>query len=311
MPHEFYLWVDPRRPGRALLYITTPYLAGDQLLVTDISRARAGVVRELVSWRAAIADPTAVAYVHSLSLAPDGRRAYLAYLGGGFLVADTSDLARDLPHPAIRLITPRTNRVHWGDPGAHSAVKLFGRPYVLTTDEVYGAFGGLAGLEGCPWGWVRLIDIRDERHPRVVARYKIHPYNDQSYCPAVPYDRENFTSFSSHNPTLTPRLAFVSWHSGGVQAIDLSDPLHPRQAAQFLPRPLPHVATEDPALSAGRDKVVLWSYPIIQNGLIYVVDIRNGLYILRYRGPFAGEVSALHFLEGNSSLGDAVRLATP
>ncbi len=314
LPHEFYLWADPWRPGRALLYISTPYIDpnGDQLLVTDISRARTGAFRELASWRAGIRDPLAVAYLHSLSLSPDGRRAYLAYLGGGFLIADTSDLARDLAHPAIRLVTPVANRAHWGNPGAHSAVKLFGRPYALTTDEVYGTFGGLAGipgLEGCPWGWVRLLDIRDERRPRVVAQYKIHPYNDQSYCLSVPADRENFASFSSHNPTPTPHLAFVSWHSGGLQAIELADPLRPTQAAQFVPNPLPHVATEDPALSRGRDKVVLWSYPIIKDGLIYVVDIRNGLYVLRYHGPYASEVAGLRFLEGNSNLGDAVRLA--
>ncbi len=310
LPHEFYLWADPRRPGRALLYISTPYLnrAGDQLLVTDISRARAGVFRELASWRAAIPDPEAYVYLHSLSLSPDGRRAYLAYLGGGVLVADTSDVARDLPNPAIRLITPVANRAHWGNPGAHSAVKLFGRPYVFVTDEVYGTFAGLAGTEGCPWGWTRVLDVRDERRPVVVAQYKIAPYNDAGYCPSVPRDRENFASFSSHNPTVTGDLAFVSWHSGGLQAIDLADPLRPRQAAQFLPTPLPAVATEDPALSAGRDKVVLWSYPIIRDGLIYVVDIRNGLYILKYRGPHEAEIAAIRFLEGNSNLGDAPRL---
>ncbi len=53
----------------------------------------------------------------------------------------------------------------------------------------------------------------------------------------------------------------------------------------------------------------MWSYPIISNGLIYVVDIRNGLYILQYRGPHAGEVMHTHFLEGNSNLGDALRLS--
>jgi hypothetical protein len=39
--------------------------------------------------------------------------------------------------------------------------------------------------------------------------------------------------------------------------------------------------------------------------LIYVVDIRNGLYVLRYTGPHADEVA---FLEGNSNLGDLARL---
>ena len=50
----------------------------------------------------------------------------------------------------------------------------------------------------------------------------------------------------------------------------------------------------------------MWSYPIVKNGLIYVIDIRNGLYVLRYTGS---EVSGLRFLEGNSNLGDALRLA--
>jgi len=52
----------------------------------------------------------------------------------------------------------------------------------------------------------------------------------------------------------------------------------------------------------------MWSYPIIKNGLIYVVDIRNGLYILRYTGPHTGEVKQIEFLEGNSNLGDALKL---
>jgi hypothetical protein len=41
------------------------------------------------------------------------------------------------------------------------------------------------------------------------------------------------------------------------------------------------VATEDPALNRGPNKVTVWSCPIIRNGLIYLIDIRNGLYILR------------------------------
>jgi hypothetical protein len=53
----------------------------------------------------------------------------------------------------------------------------------------------------------------------------------------------------------------------------------------------------------------MWSFPIIRNGLIYVVDVRNGLYVLRYRGPHHRSVDHVGFLEGNSNLGDAARLA--
>ena len=38
-----------------------------------------------------------------------------------------------------------------------------------------------------------------------------------------------------------------------------------------------------------------------------MIDIRNGLYILKYRGPFEDEVSSIDFIEGNSNLGDALR----
>lgn len=110
---------------------------------------------------------------------------------------------------------------------------------------------------------------------------------------------------------MTRNLALITWHSAGLQAVDIAQPRHPSQAGWYSPTPLPTVANEDPALSRGPNNVVMWSYPIIRNGLVYVVDIRNGLYILRYTGRHAGEAARLRFLEGNSNLGDAVRLARP
>jgi hypothetical protein len=212
------------------------------------------------------------------------------------MILDTADLADNLPNPQIRLLTPPQNWPYWSGPGPHSAVKLFGKPYVLVTEEVYGR---------CPWGWTSLIDITDESRPQIVAEYKLDIYNTLEHCSTMPAERYRFTSFSAHNPTLTKNLAFITWHSGGLQVISLESPLQPRQVAQFLPEPLPSVGTEDPALSSGPDKVVMWSYPIIKDGLIYVVDVRNGFYILKYHGPFEGEVATIRFLEGNSNLGEA------
>jgi hypothetical protein len=93
--------------------------------------------------------------------------------------------------------------------------------------------------------------------------------------------------------------------------VDISDPRKPSQAAEFRPDPLVAVTQEDPALTSGRDKVAMWSFPIIRDGLIYVTDVRNGLYIFEYKGPFEKEVSSIDFLEGNSNLGDALRLEKP
>ncbi len=310
VPHEFFLWQDPRRPGRALLYMSTLTASGgDDLLVTDVSRAREGVFDEVANWAAGIRNPDGSEVdLHSLSISPDGRRGYLAHLAAGFLMIDTSQLADARPRPEIRLLTPVGQRASWGAPGAHSALPLPGRAAVLTTDEVYGATFGVApalGVSvaiGCPWGWTRVLDVSDPARPRVHGEYKLRPYNDQTHCTPENRLQSEQATFSSHNPTVTRDLAFITWHSAGLQAIDISNPMRPMQVAEFRPQPLAAVVTEDPTFSTGPDKLVFWSYPIVKDGLVYVVDIRNGLYVLRYRGPFAGQVSCVAFLEGNSNL---------
>src|SRR6266566_2917844 len=254
-------------------------------------------------------------FVHSMGVSADGTRTYLAMEAGEFLVLDTSDIANNVPNPQLRLLTDPANRPIWGNPApcskncpnGHSAVQVPGRSFALTTDEVYGTFTDPSF--GCPWGWARLISVSDPTHPTIVGEYQI-TQDQQSFCGSSGDDSqtEQFTSYSSHNPKVLPDLALIAWHSGGLKAIDISDPTHPSQSGWFSPTPLSSVANEDPALSRGPNKVVMWSYPIISKGLIYVVDIRNGLYVLQYTGPHADEVKQIHFLEGNSNLGDAVEL---
>lgn len=321
VPHEFFLWVDPADPaGRALMFQTTPTSSKQQpsLVVTDISRAREGVFSE-TPWTAKF-DPATFdngekedRRLHSVGVSTDGRRAYLAFLGAGFLVLDTSEVAAGVPDPEMRLVTPPENRVSWSNPGAHSAVKIPGKSSAFVTDEVYGDALDALGPHGCPWGWVRTIDIADETAPTVSAEYKVEE-NQRQYCEsgegANPANT-TFTSYASHNPTLTPNLALVSWHSAGVEAVSIDDPTNPARTGKFKPKPLEAVVTEDPALTLGPDKVAMWSYPIVSDGLVYVVDIRNGLYILRYTGEGAKEVAGLDFLEGSSNLGDALRFEPP
>ena len=336
-PHEMYLWQDPKRPDRALLWISTPQLTSvptvPNLMIVDISKvAGGGPVTEVAqgNWNGLYENGGSETffqndlYTHSMAPTADGTRTYLSMEGGETLVLDTSAVANDTsPGQVISLnndlITDPANRPIWGNPfpnclkecpEGHSSVPVPGRPYELTTDEIYGTFTDLTF--GCPWGWARVINVSDPAHPRIVSEYMIQQ-DQQAFCGSAADDpaTEAFTSYSSHNPTVLPDLAFIDWHSGGLQAINLSNPGHLTQAGWFSPAPLASVATEDPALSRGPNKVVMWSYPIIRNGLIYVIDIRNGLYILRYTGPHAGEVASIRFLEGNSNLGDAVRLAQP
>lgn len=337
VPHEMFLWVDPHDPDRVLLWISTPTTSVDpnvpNLIITDISHARQGIFTEIAkgNWNQffpGAEDPESYDFdlaLHSMTPSSDGTRTYLAYLRGGIGVLDTADVANNRIPPGTvanlndKLITPvpfptwGTGTVCAGHTAAgcgenHSAVPFPGRPFALTIDEVYGTF--TVPSFGWPWGWVRMWDIARPDQPRLIAEYKILE-NAPAFQGSPDHDpaTEQFTSYSSHSPTLTRNLALDAWHSGGLQAIDISNPYQPKQAGWFSPAPLSSVALEDPSLSRGPNKVVVWSMPIIKDGLIYVVDVRNGLYILRYTGERSQEISEIDFLEGNSNLGDAARLA--
>jgi hypothetical protein len=337
-PHEFYLWVDPNNDDRALLWESTPSVSVDparpNLVIEDISDVPKGGSVKLVAqgnWNQLFpgaANPATYDFdlsLHSMAPTADGKTTHLAYLRGGYLTLDTSQIAAGNPPPGTvlslndKLITPIANRATWGNGNhclahtaagcseSHSALPVPGRPFELNVDEVYGTFTDPSF--GWPWAWVRLTNVADPTHPTIVGEYKL--FQNSPAFQGSPGDdpaTEQFTSYGSHNPTVLPDVAFDSWHSGGLQAIDISDPAHPAQGGWFSPTPLASVALEDPALSRGPNKVVMWSYPIIRHGLIFVVDIRNGLYILRYTGPHQGEVNEIGFLEGNSNLGDALRL---
>lgn len=309
--HEFFIWEDPKNPKRALMFEAT---AGGNFAIYDLSPllnedpATRAPVRLFQGNHGFAAPPQSGSGIHSFSVSNDGKRAYFALLTRGFGVTDVSDFTDTDPATnTYRIVTPSANKATWPGPGAHSAIKLWNKDTVYVSDEVYGTATG-AG-HGCPWGWTRFIDIKDETKPAVIEEYRLAE-NEPLSCANFNPPR---TSYSAHNPTLTPNIAFSTWHSGGLQAMDISDPTNVTQLAEYKPEPLPSVDFEDPRLSndgilPGRsdNRVVMWSYPVIEDGLIYVVDLRNGLYVLKYNGPYEQEVADVKFLEGNSNQGDAL-----
>jgi hypothetical protein len=320
--HEFFLWEDPDDRGRALIFAgnasagcstrggapSCPFSVWDISGVLD-GQAPTTLYSGLYPYSRFPAAPDPVQKpaggLHSLTVSNDGSEAFFALLTGGFAIADVSDFADGDPFPQPRAITRNEARPTWPGPGAHSAVRLWNRDWAWVSDEVYGSATGAD--HGCPWGWTRMVNVSDPQAPVVQGEYR-EPENDPSTCKRWNPPR---TSYSAHNPTLTPNIAFSTWHSGGLQAVSLDDPRQPYQLAEFTPKALGSVLLEDPRLSSDPDtgrneKVVMWSYAVIQDGLIYVVDLRNGLYVLAYDGPHEAEVDGVRFLDGNSNQGDAL-----
>lgn len=285
-PHEFFLWRDPGRPQRVLLF--TAMFAGGApgLRVVDVSDPAHPLLAG--SWQPP-AGP-----LHSVSIAPDGRRAYLSLWTSGLALADVSDFTAGRANPQVRPLTPAGSFLAPRAGGnVHSAVAAPDDRFVITTDERY--------PPGCPYGPARLVDAADPAHLRVLSVLAA-PENDLQACRQAPVG-----AYTSHNPTLTRDLALVTWYSSGLQVFDTSDPSQPARLAEYRPD-FGQPGSLDPQL--GSTAAISWSYPIIRDGLIYFADVNQGLVILRYRGPHEEEIAATGFAEGNSNLARGVAPAS-
>jgi hypothetical protein len=314
-PHEFFLWKDRKHPGRALAYVTFTVFAPD-LMVLDLtdpaSPSLAGVYdigldqgHKTVDF----VDESGSGYTHSLSVSDDGTRAYMAGWDFGFWTLDTSLLA-DPPVAGVGIARPAGIGVLDTGHNVHSAAVIPGRKDVVLTQEDYAAAG-----HGCPFGVLRTGRLTSDGGATLEGQFSL-PENDPKTC-----GTKNGT-FSSHNPTLFHDVALVTWYSGGLRAVDLSNPARPVEAGAFVPRPTFEPELRDERLffpktaqKAGplptdstwpgsrAEKWVgsMWSYPVVQDGLVYVADIDLGLYVLRYTGRHAAEVARAGFVEGNSS----------
>ena len=312
-PHEFFLWKDRKHPGRALAYVTFTIYSPD-LMVIDLSDPASpqligtydlGI--DQTQKTVDFADESGSGYLHSLYVSDDGTRAFMATWDYGFYEVDTSMFADGDP---VGTATPvGIGRLDYGH-NVHSALPLpGGRPYAVFTQEDYANAG-----HGCPFGTLRAGKLDGQGGATVVGEFKL-PENDPKKC-----GTKNGT-FSSHNPTLFPDLALLTWYAGGLRAVDLRDPAHPHEDGAYVPTPtftpslrderlfFPAKATSGtlptdtpkPGSTAPKWTGAMWSYPVVQNGLIYVVDIDLGLYILRYTGAHHSEVDKAPFVEGNSS----------
>jgi len=303
-PHEFFLWKDAKNPGRVLAFVTTTIYGPDLnvLDLTDPTAPKLVSVYEAPQQEASglsdtvpVNNPTAsqpASYIHSIAVSDDGTRAYVGGWDYGTYVLDTSGLADPAGVPVMRPLG-----VLPLDYGAnvHGNVPIPGKPYGVMVQEEYANAG-----RGCPFGWLRMADLTDPTAPTLAGGYKL-PENDCAKAKAA-----NGT-FTAHNQTTFPSLALLTWYSGGLRAVDTSNPYRPVETGVFVPRATKDAPDErDTRLFFAGSKVdrrtgAMWSYPVVQDGLVYVVDIDLGLYVLRYTGKHAGEVARAAFVEGNSS----------
>ncbi|MBI2755888.1 MAG: hypothetical protein HYX52_04165 [Chloroflexi bacterium] len=186
-----------------------------------------------------------VALHHAL---PRGDRAYCGYWDAGLVILDIADRA----HPSL------VSHLDFGaevSGATHTAFPVPGRDLLVVTDEQ------LVNVQAKRE--VRLVDIAEERRPRVVGLFPV-PSGD--FGPR----------FGPHNvhemrpgSLVDPRTIYLTYCSGGLRVYDIADPSRPVEVAYAVPEAPP-----------GQTAIHLNDLTVTPDGLIYVTDrFGGGLYV--------------------------------
>jgi hypothetical protein len=204
---------------------------------------------------------------HDISSNDDGTRVYLALYGGnnslggnnnnpipeqnqrcsnGLLVLDSSEVQKRLPNPKLHYVSffswcdDQTTDPDFGDGSTASShateyvIHEDGTPYILSTDE------SSAGLDG-EWNvhvrqrtFSRLIDISDERNPRLVSTFK-PDVNDPDNATPVMQQQINggMLHYIGFDDRYKMRLVFYAGANQGIRVVDFRDARNPKEIAYY------------------------------------------------------------------------------
>jgi hypothetical protein len=134
---------------------------------------------------------------------------------------------------------------------------------------------------------VRILDITTETRPMGVASWTV-PEASGSFC-----SRGGRFGTHSSNENFTPiyygRIVFIAHFNAGVRALDVRDPLQPKEVAYYIPAITEK--TDKRCIGTGADQrcktaIQTNNVEVDDRGYIYIVDRANtGMHILQLAGP--------------------------
>ena len=175
----------------------------------------------------------------------------------GLLIMDSSDIVKRIPNPQLKYVSflswcdqqPNPEFEQGGytrmtsTSAAHATEwvrHINGKEYVVSTDESYALT--TSDTNGLPsqcrqQSFGRMIDISDEKHPKIVGTYE-QDANKVSVCPTLVAEGGNipmvhYLNFDDRN---NMRLAIYASASGGIRVADWTDPTSPKEIAYYVAR---------------------------------------------------------------------------
>jgi hypothetical protein len=221
---------------------------------------------------------------HGLTLSHDGNRAYVAARGVGLIILDVSEIQARTPLPRVREIS----RLTWQSmtiPQVALPVTIDGHPFLVEIDEFAGDGEGGRASNGPVVGAGRIIDIADERRPRVIAhlRLDVHQPENRDAIADDPGASSSLQGYAGHYcdvPRKTdPGIVACSFIVSGLRVFDIRDPWNPRETAYFVAPPGTPAGTGAP----GAKSDWAMSAPAFdaQHRRIFYSDGNSGFYAVR------------------------------
>ena len=227
---------------------------------------------------------------HGLGVSEDGNRLYMATYSNSFnnqvrgtVIYDVSDIQSRKPDPQMREVS----RLTWATvstPQINIPVTIGGKPYLVEMDE----FGG-----GAKVGAARIIDISDEKVPRVVSnlRLEVNQAAAQTEFAGDPGFTDAFQGYEGHYCGVPqreePGIVACTFILSGLRVFDIRDPLNPREIAYFnIPSEGDSFAMSSAAFAPERGEI--W-YSDGNTGF-YALRVTNGVW--PFPEPAAGPTVA-------------------
>jgi hypothetical protein len=173
----------------------------------------------------------------------------------GLLILDSTDIVKRVANPKLKYISYLSWCDQQPDPefeaGGYARMTstsathatewvkhINGKEYIVSTDESYALTTSNAnGLPGqCrQQSFGRMIDISDEKNPKIVGTYK-QDANKKSVCPTLVEKGGNvpmvhYLNFDDRNHM---RVAVYAAASGGLRFTDWTDPANPKEIAYYV-----------------------------------------------------------------------------
>jgi len=221
---------------------------------------------------------------HGLSVSADGNRAYVAGTGSGLIILDTSEIQARRPNPQVRVVS----RLTWESmtiPQNAMPVTIKGKPYLVEIDEYAKTDGGGVAALGERVGAGRIIDISDEKAPKVVSNLRLQ-VNQRENRAALDGDAGTelpVQGYAGHYcgvpHELEPGIVACSFIASGLRVFDIRDPLAPKEIAYFV-APLNNIGGSPLPYEKANFAMSRPSF-VPERGEIWYSDGNSGFYALR------------------------------